>query len=240
MKKQDRNSPLPPRDSLKLVVFDLDGTLTDCLSIWQQIHERLGIWDDGASVHQAQFLRGEIDYAEFARLDAGHWTGITRERLEEIVGEVGFHPEAAECLGRLRQELGLKIAVISSGLTLMTDRARRELGVDYAFANRLVLRDRVVTGEVDVVVPIGGKGAVMERLMGRLRVQPREAVAVGDSADDLDLFQRAGLRIAVNPRHDELRQAAHAVCTSDDFLGVYRAVSEASRAAGQASPTAGD
>jgi len=208
----------PPR--IKLAVFDMDGTLTDCVSSWQYYHERLGIWDGEASVHQGQFRRGEISYEEFARLDAGHWKGLPLERLEAITAEVNFFPGVAECLARMKTELGLRLAVISSGLTVMTDRARLELGVDQAFANRLVIREGLITGQVDVVVPIGGKGRVLELIQDRFRIRPEETVAVGDSRDDLDLFGRARLKVAVNPRHQELEQKADLVCGSGDFRAI--------------------
>jgi len=204
----------------KMAVFDMDGTLTDCVSSWQYYHERLGIWDGEASVHQDQYRRGEISYEEFARLDAGHWKDLPLERLEAITADVRFWPGVAECLATMKAELGLRLAVISSGLTVMTDRARLELGVDQVFANRLVIRDGLITGDVDVVVPIGGKGRVLELIQDRWRVAPEETLAVGDSRDDLGLFDRAGLRVAVNPRDDDLSGAADLICGSDDFRAI--------------------
>lgn len=195
----------------------MDGTLTDCVSSWQYYHERLGIWDGEASVHQEEYRRGEISYEEFARRDAGHWKGLPLSRLEEITADVNLHPGAAECLALMKEELGIRTAVISSGLTVMTDRARRELGVDHVFANRLVVHDGMITGLVDVVVPIGGKGRVLQLLQDRFRISPEETLAVGDSRDDLDLFARAALKAAVNPRSDELARRADLVCGPGDF-----------------------
>ncbi len=218
MKRNNMENETPP--ACKLAVFDMDGTLTDCVSSWQFYHERLGIWDDGASVHQEQYRRGEISYQEFARLDAGHWKGMPLERLEAISAEVNFLPGVARCLGQMKEELGLRLAVISSGLTVMTDRARLELGVDQVFANRLVIRDGLITGEVDVVVPIGGKGRVLQLIQERFRIEPEETLAVGDSRDDLDLFDRAGLKVAVNPRDDQLAGTADLVCDSSSFTDI--------------------
>ena len=58
------------------MVFDLDGTLTPVRSVWQYIHEALGMWDADARLHQAAFEHGTISYGEFCARDAAHWKGM--------------------------------------------------------------------------------------------------------------------------------------------------------------------
>ncbi len=62
--------------SYKVVVFDLDGTLTRERSIWEYIHKCLGTWYGFAERFQERFLRGEISYEEFCNLDAQVWKGM--------------------------------------------------------------------------------------------------------------------------------------------------------------------
>ena len=50
---------------LKLVIFDLDGTLTQERSIWEYIHKQLGKWYEFAEEYQNQFLAGKISYEGF-------------------------------------------------------------------------------------------------------------------------------------------------------------------------------
>ena len=54
----------------RALLFDLDGTLTPVRSVWQHLHERLGLWDAHAVRHQEAFLRGRLTYEEFCRRDA--------------------------------------------------------------------------------------------------------------------------------------------------------------------------
>jgi phosphoserine phosphatase len=44
------------------------------------------------------------------------------------------------------RKLGYKLAVISCAFSIVTDRVREDLGLDFAFSNRLEVKDRLMTG----------------------------------------------------------------------------------------------
>ncbi|MFW9982583.1 MAG: phosphoserine phosphatase, partial [Candidatus Thorarchaeota archaeon] len=58
--------------SIKLVVFDVDGTLTKHSSIWWRIHELFETTKEGKQYYD-QYFAGEITYDEWAELDAALW-----------------------------------------------------------------------------------------------------------------------------------------------------------------------
>jgi len=95
----------------KLVIFDLDGTLTQERSIWEYIHKQLGKWCGFAEEYQKRFLAGEISYERFAELDAEVWKGMSVEELLEIVKKVPFHRGADELITHFKDKR-LKLAVI--------------------------------------------------------------------------------------------------------------------------------
>ena len=64
------------KNQFKLVIFDLDGTLTWERSIWEYIHIRLGKWYGFAEEYQNQFLADRINYQRFCELDAEVWKGM--------------------------------------------------------------------------------------------------------------------------------------------------------------------
>ena len=88
----------------KLVIFDLDGTLTQERSIWEYIHKQLGKWYGFAEEYQKKFLAGEISYDRFCELDAEVWKGMKVEELSEIVKTVPFHPGVDELIGYLKHK----------------------------------------------------------------------------------------------------------------------------------------
>ena len=89
----------------RLVIFDLDGTLTQERSIWEYIHKQLGKWYGFAEEYQNLFLAGKISYEEFCEGDAQVWKGMKVEELLEIVKTVPFHPGVDELINHLKQRV---------------------------------------------------------------------------------------------------------------------------------------
>ena len=69
---------------IELAIFDVDGTLTTHRSVWQYIHEQLGLWEGKAERFQQAYRDGEINYGEFCRRDAELWRGLDESRLQEL------------------------------------------------------------------------------------------------------------------------------------------------------------
>ncbi len=200
----------------KLALFDLDGTLTRERSAWEYIHRRLGVWDGYAEKFQEAFLRGEIPYDRFCQLDAAIWKGMKVYELEGILIEIPLHDGIEEFVGYLRSR-GIKLGIISSGLSLLASRLAERYGFDYAVANELGVTDGVLNGEIKIHVHYDRKGEWVQEAQRRFNVSREELLAFGDSSGDLILFQMAGLSIAFNSRSTRLNSLATAVVDSTDL-----------------------
>lgn len=203
----------------RAVLFDLDGTLTPVRSVWQFIHEKLGLWDAGAHRHQLAFERGDISYEEFCARDAAHWKGMSEGDLRAITEAIPYRPGVRECVDLLK-EAGLVVGVISTGLTLLVERVNRDLGPAYAIANRLVTKNGVLTGEVKVNVEHGRKGEAVDLFCGQFGVDYREVITVGDSEGDISMFEHSGFSIAFNPASEATARAARAVGKGESLLAI--------------------
>lgn len=198
---------------LRLAVLDVDGTLKQAESPYQYLHQRLGV-AHLAAPHRELALAGRISYGEWLRRDALLWAGQQVDEVRRLLAENPYVSGAPELLRALKRA-GVAVALVSAGFTLNTDPIVAEFGLDYALANELTSVDGVLNGGSINHVPEGGKAAFAGDLMRRLNIGPEQTLAAGDTRGDLELFDCAGVRIAVNPRSAELRAHAHAVFEPD-------------------------
>jgi phosphoserine phosphatase len=211
----------------KLIVFDIDGTITRHISSWRYIHEKLGLWDVLAKKYQDQFLAGKISYRRFCELDAAHWKGMNANKLHRVFRKVRYSKNAKKAIRRLKKE-GFKLVAISTGLQFITDRIKEEMKFDHVVGNRLNVRKGRLTGGVTINISHGAKGRTVRAILGRFGVKPAEMIAVGDSEGDIPMIRLAGYSIAFNSSSELLSDIVDYNCKSDDFMEVCDKVLEVS------------
>lgn len=210
---------------LRLVAFDMDGTLVDVESSWRVVHQYFG---DSNDEGLRRFLANEIDDEEFIQSDIRLWWSHAPELslfdLERILATVPLMPGAPALFHGLRSR-GIRTAIVSGGLDVLARRVARELGIDVALANGVrVTADGRLTGEGIVRVPIHGKEGVLARLQEQLGVSPEETASVGNSEIDVGLFRRSRVSVAFRPEDAAVRAAASTVVTDHDLARVLDAL----------------
>lgn len=199
--------------NIRLVVFDLDGTLTPVDSLWRYLHEAFGTWDLGKMAAQ-KYRRGEITYKEWAETDAGYWAGAPLSEVKEILERIPYRRGAREVFQELKQRK-VKTAILSAGLSLLAEKVASDLGADFAIANELQSNDGRLTGGIIVRVGVSDKKRIIEQLAAKLQVLLSEVALVGDRA--FDLPHPECLRIAFKPKDDIARQEADFIVEDDDL-----------------------
>jgi len=203
---------------LRLVVFDVDGTLTKVVSSWQFLHERLGTWDKGKR-YAERFFRGVITYEDWARLDASLWGSLKLGRVRQIVDSIPYTNGAQDVIATLRGN-GFKVVLLSAGLSVVTERIEREIRLDGSLANELKVENGLLTGEVKVNVSVDNKDTVLLRMLKKFNLGIDECAAVGDDETLIPLFEGVSLSIAFNPRSWVVEEKADIVVKSDDLREV--------------------
>jgi len=201
--------------TLRLAIFDLDGTLKQARDPYVYLHERLGTLE-ASQPFFVKAMAGELDYAEWLRLDVALWQGVSRAQMEAHFRENPYLPGACETVRALRQA-GVRIALVSTGLNVHAELVQQELAADRIVANEILFENGLATGEARLHVPEGGKGQLVARLQAEFGVGPDACLAVGDGTSDADMFPLVGVGVAVNPSSDAIRAAAHLVLDEPDL-----------------------
>jgi phosphoserine phosphatase len=201
--------------SLRLAIFDLDGTLKEVRDPYVYLHKRLGTWE-AAQAFSAKGLAGELEYDDWLRLDAALWKGVRRATMEALFRQNPFVPGARETIRTLKTS-GVGVALVSTGLRVHAEQVQAELWLDRVFANEITFENGRATGQARTRVPERGKGPIVAQLQSEFGVEPGECIAVGDSPSDIDMFIRVRLGVAANPSSEEVRKEAGLVLEGPDL-----------------------
>jgi phosphoserine phosphatase len=199
----------------RLIAFDMDSTLINIECV-DEIADAAGRKAEVAAITEAA-MRGEItDYKESLRQRVALLRGVPESALEAVYRERLRLNPGAEVLVRTCQQAGLKTLLVSGGFTFFTDRIRDRLGLDFTRSNVLEVVDGQLTGLM-VDQPWGDicDGAEKRRMFldtcARIGCEPRQAIAMGDGANDLPMMGEAGLSVAYHAKPRVREQAMLAI-----------------------------
>nr|WP_277351459.1 phosphoserine phosphatase SerB [Microbispora sp. CL1-1] len=193
------------RRAKRLIVMDVDSTLIQN-EVIELLARHAGCLDEVARVTD-EAMRGELDFAESLVRRVALLEGLSEEVFEKVAKEVVLTP-GARTLVRTLKRLDYRFAIVSGGFTQITDSLVADLGIDYSAANTLEVVNGRLTGRVvGEIVDRPGKARALERFAAEAGIPLSQTVAIGDGANDLDMFAAAGLGIAFNAK-PIVRQAA--------------------------------
>jgi phosphoserine phosphatase len=197
------------RRGRRLVVMDVDSTLIQD-EVIDLLARRAGRQAEVAAVTSAA-MRGDLDFTQSLRARVATLAGLPVSVLDEVRAEIQLTP-GARTLVRTLKRLGFSVAVVSGGFIEIVGPLAAELDIDYAHANRLEVRDGLLTGDlVGEVVDRGGKAQALRSFAAAEHLPMSRTVAIGDGANDLDMLAAAGLGIAFNAKPIVREQADTAV-----------------------------
>ena len=206
--------PLALRD-FKLAAFDMDSTLINIECV-DEIADAIGRKEEVAAITEAA-MRGEIaDYKESLRRRVRLLRGVTVADLEQVyVERLALNP-GAETLVKACRAAGLKTLLVSGGFTFFTDRVRDRLGIDFTRSNVLEIESgancgqltgRMVDQEWGDICDGAEKRRMFLQTCAQLGIAPRQAIAIGDGANDLPMMGEAGLSVAYHAKPKVREQA---------------------------------
>jgi phosphoserine phosphatase len=199
----------------KLIAFDMDSTLINIECV-DEIADAAGRKAEVAAITEAA-MRGEItDYKDSLRRRVALLQGVPVTALEQVYSQRLRLNPGAETLVQACQAAGLKTLLVSGGFTFFTDRIRDRLRLDAARSNVLEVEAGVLTGRM-VDQPWGDicdgeeKRRTLLATCAEMGISAKQAIAVGDGANDLPMMGVAGLSVAYHAKPRVREQAMVAI-----------------------------
>lgn len=210
--------PLKLND-FKLAAFDMDSTLINIECV-DEIADAAGRKSEVAAITEAA-MRGEItDYKDSLRRRVALLEGVPESAMEEVFEKRLQLNPGASILTQALKAAGCKLLLVSGGFTYFTDRIRDQLGMDFARSNVLEVRNGKLTGRlVDQAWGDICDGAEKRKMLlqtcADLGITPKQAMAVGDGANDLPMMlacsEAGGLSVAFHAKPAVRAQAMVAI-----------------------------
>jgi phosphoserine phosphatase len=196
----------------------MDGVLLDTVSSWKYIHDYFGTTNERSII---PYLRGDIDYLEFIRRDVSLWKtngeAVRKVTIEKILYSIPLIAGVRECISFLKNH-DVQTAIISAGLDILAEKVAADLGIDYAYANEVVVgADGRLTGEGVLHVELMQKDKNVKDLVKKLHVSLDSCAAVGNSCFDIPMLEVCGLGIAFNPEDSCIVECADVVVKEKDL-----------------------
>ena len=197
------------RRNRRLVAFDMDSTLIDA-EVIDELAKVHGVGTQVAAITE-RAMRGELRFRDSFRARAALLKGLPESALKQVAEAVALNEGAHRLIGALKL-FGYKTAILSGGFQYVGEHLQRELGIDYVYANRLVIRDGLMTGEVDgPIVDAERKAELLLEIARKEGISRQQTIAIGDGANDLPMLSAAGLGIAYHAKPLVKVTASHSI-----------------------------
>ena len=197
-----------------LAIFDVEGVLYDAeyLPILaEQVNKEKEIWDI-----TKKGIQGLINWEEGLENRVNLLKGLSLDVCQQVADGLPIMNGAKEACKSLKSA-GWKIMAISGGFTIMTDRLKNELDLDFVFSNELIFKDGVLDGVKINVDSDKSKSAKIK--IQEWNENKEGTVVIVDGANDIKLFDICGLGIAFRAQ-DIVKDLATTILEEKDLTKI--------------------
>ena len=176
-----------------LAIFDTEGVLIDgefLPELAKVVGKEEEIWEI-----TKKGISGEIEWEKGLIERINELKGVSYDDCKRVSDDMPIMEGAKETFDELRK-LGFKTLTVSGGPDILINRIKEELQIDYAFSNKLIFSEEKLQG-VDIIVG-SDKTIPIKDTIEMMKKQKEDIVITVDGANDIKLFDLAGLRISFN------------------------------------------
>jgi len=203
-----------------LIVFDIEAVLVDG-EFLPELAKSVGKEKEVMEI-TLKGIRGEIKWEEGLKERIGILKGVRYEDASEVARNMRLMKNAEEAVGKLK-DLGFVLIGVTGGFSILANRVKRQLKLNYVFSNEMIFDDGKLTG---IKLNVNSNKAIaLEELIKKLGIGKEETIAVVDGANDLKLFDLAKLKIAFNAQ-EIVKRRADVVVDEKDLMKLIPYISE--------------
>ncbi len=182
------------RPSIKLMVCDMDSTIVQTETL-DELANFEGLGSQVSKITE-KAMRGEIDFETALNERVGLLAGMPADLLKKVAEATPLTPGAEELIKSAREK-NIRTVLVSGGFEPVVKVVADKLGFDRYVCNKMVVENGQIRGKVNKPIVDGGmKLAVLKEECERLNINPVQACAIGDGANDMQMIQAAGMGIS--------------------------------------------
>ncbi len=203
----------------KLILFDLDGTLIENETI-DELAKINNVEDEVKKITK-EAMAGNLNFEQSLKKRVSFLKGIPEDKALNTVNNLKITNGAFETIKSLKEN-GHIVGVVSGGFTIATDEIKKLLNLDYSFANKLIVENNKLTGDVvGKVMKDNAKGEILKEICEKENINLENTVVVGDGANDISMFKIAGFKIAFCAK-DKLKKYANVCVDKRDLREILK------------------
>jgi len=186
------------RKNKRMICFDMDSTLVEMEGI-DEMARKAGVHREVARITD-KAMRGDFDFEESLRQRVAMLKGLSLDEVMAIRSQMVLSQGADALLTTLKW-LGFKLGIVSGGFDIFADYLKDKFSLDFAFANRLEIKNGALSGKVQGdIVDAAQKARIINQVACDMGIPLDQVVAIGDGANDSLMLTQAGLGIAYNAK----------------------------------------
>ncbi len=174
-----------------LAIFDVEGVIYDAEYLpllAEKVNKENKIWEI-----TKKGIEGKIDWVEGLKERVNLLNGIDYDICVQVANSLPIMTGAKEACRALK-DAGWKLMAVSGGFTIITDRLKKELCLDFVYSNELVFKDGKLDGVIVNVDSDKAKSAIIK--IREWDEKKENITTVVDGANDVKLFDISGFGIA--------------------------------------------
>lgn len=194
--------------------MDVDSTLIQD-EVIELLADFAGVRDEVAAVTEAA-MRGELDFETSLRARVKKLAGLDASVITKTYENIRLSSGAKELIAAVHAAGG-RVGAVSGGFIQVLEPLAKLLNLDYFRANELEIVEGKLTGEViGKIIDRTAKAEALLEWSKDFGESEQWTAAIGDGANDLDMFEVSGLSFAFNAK-PLVRERADVVIEEPDL-----------------------